>query len=89
METNGLLEKARLHEVLSHPLRLFILEYIKKKKGATWSELQKVLEDYAEKRLNPNSINFHLTRLIEAGLIRKEGVEQRYVLTEKTLNMEI
>jgi DNA-binding transcriptional ArsR family regulator len=92
METkNGLMEKAQIYEVLSHPLRLFILERIRKKGEATWTELQKELEDYAEKHLNPNSINFHLTRLIDAGLIKKKEIagEQKYILTEKMRGMEI
>jgi DNA-binding transcriptional ArsR family regulator len=92
METkNGLMAKAQIYEVLSHPLRLFVLERIKKKGEATWTELQKDLEDYAEKRLNPNSINFHLTRLIDAELVEKKEIagEQKYILTEKARGMAI
>lgn len=90
MEMNGLKAKAQEHELLSHPMRLFILDYVKKNRSFTWTEVQTELDRDAKRRLNPNTINFHLTRLVEAGfLVKQESEDQRYIGTERAFKVTI
>lgn len=77
---------ARLFSALGHPLRLAIVECVLKCGGASWSDIVKYLESLFG-RLNPNTINFHLTKLILDGVIRK--VDGEYLVVESTLNRRV
>jgi DNA-binding PadR family transcriptional regulator len=79
---NGIKQEAKRHEILSHEYRIFVMKFLSNKKESTWTELVRELEKFAMKRLNPNSINFHLSRLVDAGYIKKidKAGEVRYVL---------
>ncbi len=82
---NDLKEKAKDYEVLSHELRLYILQTLKEHKEATWTGIVNSLEKLAQRRLNPNNLSFHLSRLIESGFVQRTVVsgEPKYVLTAK------
>jgi len=61
-------------EVLSNSIRVSIVQLLIKKQ-ASWSELKKWIEERGLGRINPNALAFHLSRLIEAGLVEKLGSE--------------
>lgn len=86
METrNDLKQKAKDHEVLSHELRLYILHTLKERKEATWTDIVDALEKLTQRRLNPNNLSFHLSRLVEFGFVNRIEVsgEPKYILTGK------
>jgi len=90
METiNGIKERAKDYEVLSHEFRLFVLKMLKEHDESTWTDITEALEKYSKRRLNPNSVNFHLSRLIESGFIKKKEIAgtTKYILTDKTAGL--
>jgi len=82
---NDLKEKARDYEVLSHELRLYILHILKERKEVAWTDIVNSLEKLVQRRLNPNNLSFHLSRLVESGFVQRTEVsgEPKYVLTAK------
>ncbi len=82
---NDLKQKAKDHEVLSHELRLYILDVVKERRDATWTDIVDALEKRTQKRLNPNNVSFHLSRLVESGFVKRVEVsgEPKYILTGK------
>ena len=73
---------ASCFEVLSHPIRVSIVQLLLERQ-ASWSELKKRLEERGLGRINPNTLSFHLSRLIEAGLVEKLGSEATPIYTLK------
>jgi len=71
--------------LLSHPIRLRILRLLAES-DASWSELDRELEKIWG-RLNPNTLNFHLTKLVNGGFVEKRG--ERFALTEKAKKSKI
>jgi DNA-binding transcriptional ArsR family regulator len=78
---------AEISNLLGHPIRLIIVDIIEKKEGANWTEILNNLEEIIGKRLNPNTINFHLSKLVEGGIIEKK--EGRFFVKENMKNNEI
>lgn len=66
-------------DALANPLRVMILAIIVNKGNISWTELNTDLEKIAQKRFNSNSVNFHLSRLVEANLVKK--IDHRYKST--------
>ena len=72
IELRDVLEKvSRKHEILANPYRLLILAILYSHKEISWSRLVEFIEEVLKLKVNPNAINFHLTRLIEAELLTK------------------
>jgi len=71
-------EWARKNETLSNPFRALLLAIIVSKKSATWNEIKNRLEEVWGE-FNPNTLAFHLNRLIEAGLVEKIPMGDRHV----------
>lgn len=67
--------------LLSHPLRLRIIEFLNTHKTATWKEIIEDLENIFG-RLNPNTINFHLTMLVNKKIIEKKEEKYRLINSE-------
>jgi DNA-binding transcriptional ArsR family regulator len=65
--------------LLGHPIRLRIIKFLNDKKTATWKEIVEDLENMFGK-LNPNTINFHLTMLVNKKIVKKE--EEKYSLID-------
>ena len=59
-------------EVLANPIRVAILKFLLED-DAGWNELKRKLEKAGFGRVNPNTLAFHLTRLIEHGFVEKRG----------------
>ena len=69
-------------EALSNPIRVMIVQLLLERQ-ASWNELKKRLEERGLGRINPNSLSFHLSRLIEAGFVEKLGSEATPIYTLK------
>ncbi|MCP8316665.1 MAG: hypothetical protein H3Z52_10570 [archaeon] len=61
------------HEVLSNPLRTLILTIVLAQNEVSWNDVVGNLESVMKRRFNPNSISFHLKRLIDGGFVEKSG----------------
>lgn len=76
-------ERSKNYELFGHPLRHFIALVIVAKGETTWSELKSFLEKSGGS-VNPNTLSFHIGRLVETGFLDKvkgEG-QPRYRINE-------
>jgi len=76
-------ERSKNCELFSNPLRTFIALWIVVKGETTWSELKSFLEKSVG-RVNPNTLSFHISKLMETGFldkVRSEG-QPRYRVNE-------
>ena len=76
-----LIDKAKLFKVLSHPARLFILQYLAESQTCITTDLSNELP------LGRTTINQHLAELKDAGLIQGEisGVNRKYCLNPSNI----
>jgi len=63
---------AERHEVLANPFRVLLLYAVSALGEAKWSDVKVLLEEVLG-GVNPNTLSFHLKRLIDAGWIVKTG----------------
>lgn len=83
-------ERSEKYEIFSNPLRLFIALVLFAKREATWSELKGDLEESVGS-VNPNTLSFHIGRLMGTGFVDKVDIEgqPRYRINEgQMLEME-
>ena len=73
-------------DALANPLRVIILAIIMASKNISWTELNANLEKITEKRLNSNSVNFHLSRLVKAGLVSKTDHRYKPTVAPQKIN---
>ena len=71
-------EWAKENEVLSNPFRALVLAIIVSKNSASWNDIKNTL-DKLWGEFNPNTLSFHLNRLIEAGLVEKVQMGERHI----------
>ena len=73
-------------ELFANPLRTFIATFIAVKEEVTWSELKAAIEKWAG-TVNPNTLSFHLGKLIDAGFITKIDIrgQPRYRIVDDKL----
>jgi len=71
-------------EVFSNPIRSLIVSLAIVRNDITWTELKKNLEELVGE-MNPNTLSFHIGKLIDAGLLVKAGTElqPRYKIPEE------
>jgi len=69
---------ARENEAISNPFRALVLAIVVSGKSTTWSDIKNMLEKLWGE-FNPNTLAFHLNRLIEAGFVEKVVVGDRQV----------
>lgn len=71
-------------ELFSNPIRALISLSMYKLREGRWADIKRELEEI-KGPINPNTLSFHLGRLLESGLILKIGPENqpRYTSTEK------
>ena len=67
-------ERSKKCEVFSNPLRTFIALVLFLKREVTWSELKTDLEKSVGS-VNPNTLSFHIGRLIQTGFLDKVNIE--------------
>ena len=81
------LERSKNCELFGNPVRTFIALLTVAKGETTWSEMKKFLEKrYGS--VNPNTLSFHIGRLMETGFLDKvKGEDQpRYQINENRLS---
>lgn len=80
-------KRSKKCELFSNPLRSFIAVFIAAKREVAWSELKKALEKYAG-HVNPNTLSFHLSELMNASIIDKVDIagQPRYRIVENKLS---
>jgi len=77
-------EQAKECESFSNPIRILIALTVKNMGDASWADIKRNVENISGP-LNPNTLSFHLSRLIESKLIEKIGTPEqpRYSNTDK------
>lgn len=76
-------ERSKKCEVFSNSLRSFIALLIVAKEEISWSELKLTLEKKVG-GVNPNTLSFHIGKLMESGFLEKLDIEgqPRYRITD-------
>ena len=71
-------------EIFSNPIRTTLALVIRARDEATWAEIKQSAEKITGV-LNPNTISFHLNKLLKFGFIEKVGTDTqpRYISTQK------
>jgi len=82
-------EMAKSHEVLANPIRVLVLAALIALGGeGAWSDIKRALERVYGS-INPNTLAFHLRKLIENGLVDKVILEEpRYVVKRAPNNLQ-
>ncbi len=80
-------------EIFSNMIRTLIALIVLNLEDTSWAEIKNCIENIMGP-INPNTLSFHLNKLILNGLIKKTGTDEqpRYVSTEKNikeLNMKV
>jgi predicted nucleotidyltransferase len=75
---------SRRYEALSSEIRVLILAIITSSNGAKWTEIREILEKILGKRINPNIISFHIRKLIDASLVKKDNDVYRAKISGET-----
>ena len=81
-----LMEVSKKCEIFSNPLRSLIASFLIVKKEVSWSELKRDLEEIMG-NINPNTLSFHIGKLIDAGFLDKAGTKEqpRYKIFEEKI----
>ena len=79
-------ERVRLHETLGNFHRFIILALIALRKKASWNEIKWGVEQLCGS-INPNTLAFHLDKLLGRGFVKKEG--DYYLIVEDKLPKEV
>jgi DNA-binding HxlR family transcriptional regulator len=61
------------YDVLGNRLRILILVVLLARGRRSWNELKKEIEDLIGSPINPNTLSFHLKKLIQSELVTKIG----------------
>ena len=66
---------------LANPIRVLILTIIAYKREVSWYEIKEILEEFIG-RANPNTLAFHINKLVELEFIERIGPKRspRYVI---------
>jgi len=69
------IERSKRCEVFASPLRSLIALLVLIKREVVWSELKGSLKKLIGYDINPNTLSFHIGKLIDAGFLDKVDVE--------------
>jgi DNA-binding HxlR family transcriptional regulator len=61
------------YDVLGNRLRVLILVILLARGRRSWNELKREIEDLIGSPINPNTLSFHLKKLIQSELVTKIG----------------
>jgi DNA-binding HxlR family transcriptional regulator len=70
---NEIARIADKYDVLGNRLRTLILVVLLARGRRSWNELKKEIEDLIGSPINPNTLSFHLKKLIQSELVTKIG----------------
>jgi len=68
---------SKKNEAFSNPLRVLVVSVILAKKEIGWSQLKETLEKIISIGVNPNTLSFHLAKLVEMKYIEKKGTKEQ------------
>ncbi len=81
-------EIAKKHEALANSIRVEILSIVIAFREISWSKIKAILESRYGK-INPNTLAFHIKKLIDCGLIRKGGTMESPIYTVANVPEEL
>ncbi|TSA57897.1 hypothetical protein D4R42_00710 [bacterium] len=64
-------------EIFSNPLRILIISTVLAEGETNWSNLKGNLEKMTGSNINPNTLSFHLNKLVEATYLQKAGTGEQ------------
>lgn len=64
-------------EVFSSPIRSLITALILAEKEMTWTEIKETVEQITGNSMNPNTLGFHIGKLVEMEYIEKVGTKEQ------------
>jgi DNA-binding transcriptional ArsR family regulator len=68
---------SKKNEAFSNPIRILILAIILANQQASWSQLKEKIEKIVDSGINPNTLTFHLAKLVDLAYLEKAGtIEQ-------------
>ncbi len=70
---NEIARIADKYDVLGNRLRILILVVLLARGRKSWNELKKEIEDLIGSPINPNTLSFHLKKLIQSELVTRIG----------------
>jgi DNA-binding transcriptional ArsR family regulator len=78
------IERSKRCEMFANPLRSLIALLIFVKGEVIWSDLKSSLKKFIGNDINPNTLSFHIGKLIDAGFLEKVDIEGQplYKITE-------
>ena len=66
-------------EIFSNPMRVLIVADIIAEKETNWSQLKQNIEKMTGSSINPNTLSFHVSKLVEANYLKKVGTAEQPV----------
>jgi DNA-binding HxlR family transcriptional regulator len=60
-------------EIFSNPMRVLIVSTVLAEGETNWSQLKENIEKMIGSNVNPNTLSFHLAKLVEATYLQKTG----------------
>lgn len=79
-EIKQLAEKAsKKNETFSNPLRVLMVSVILVKEETSWSQLKEILEKIIDTGVNPNTLSFHIAKLVQMSYLEKSGTSEQPV----------
>ncbi len=70
------------YETLANPIRIHILSIISALEEASWSEIKAIFEKL-HGQINPNTLAFHIKKLVDCGFVSKIGSPESPVYIAK------
>ncbi|MFB3889575.1 MAG: hypothetical protein ACE14S_08795 [Candidatus Bathyarchaeia archaeon] len=74
-------------ETFSNPIRTLIASLILAKQEINWTQLKELVEKITGNSINPNTLSFHIGRLVEMEYIEKVGTKEQPVYRIKKDNL--
>ena len=68
---------SRKNDTFSNPIRVLIISVVLAKEEISWSQLKEYLEKIISIGVNPNTLSFHLAKLVEMGYLEKAGTKEQ------------
>jgi hypothetical protein len=64
-------------EVFSSPIRTLIASLVNANQGLTWKQIKDAVEQITGNPINPNTLGFHIGRLVEMEIVEKAGTKEQ------------
>jgi DNA-binding transcriptional ArsR family regulator len=77
---------SKKYEIFSNPIRILIISVVLAEGETNWSRLKENIEKIIGSSLNPNTLGFHVGKLVEASFIEKTGTREQTVYKIAEIN---